>query len=327
MKKGRCVSVMKTVKIQKKGLHKPQIVVKEKWKTQIGYYLMFAAPALCMILWNYAPMFGLSMAFVDYKPQKGIFGSEFVGLKNFVQFFGSADFVRVFRNTLAYNIVRITLINLLCGMFFALLLYEIRNKVANKIYHTCMLLPSFLSWTVVSATLLIILHPSSGLLNKLLETMGIQVVSWYREANYWPFIIVLAQIFKDAGMASIYFYSALLSVDTELFAAASLDGANRIRQIIHISLPAMSKVLCITLITGVGGVLSGTISPYYELTFDSAALYDTTLVLGTYMLNGLGGGRYSFTTAVGLTQSIIGLILVLTSNAIVKRIDSESAMF
>jgi len=228
---------------------------------------------------------------------------------------------------LLYNIGRVLIVSLLAGMIFALLLYEIKSKIANKVYHTCMLLPAFLSWTVVSAALMILLQPDNGLINSALKSFGMQPISWYREQSYWPTIIIVCMIYKSAGMASIYFYSALLSVDTQLFEAAGLDGANRLMQIRHVSLPAMSKVFCITLITSLGDVLSGTISPYFELTFNAGELYDTTLVLGTYLLNGVGEGRFSYMAAVGLVQSVIGLILVLTSNAIVKRVDSESTLF
>lgn len=315
---------------KKKGTVSKRYIQKKvcsSWKTQIGYYLMFAGPAFCMILFNYIPMLGIYMAFIDYKPAKGFFGSKFIGLNNFIEFFDSIDFIRVFRNTVGYNLGRILIVNLLAGMILALLLYEIKSRVGNKIYHTCMLLPSFISWTVVSASLLIILHPDHGIINKFLEMSGMQSVGWYSQATYWPVIIILAMIYKDGGMASVYFYSALLGIDTELFDAANIDGAGRLKQIWYISLPAMQKVFCITLIAALGGTLSGTISPYYELTFNNGVLYETTLVLGTYLYNGIGGGRFSFMTAVGLVQSMVGLILVIISNIIVKHVDPESAMF
>ena len=301
--------------------------VGSNWKTQLGYYLMIAVPVIWIILVNYVPMFGVYLGFIDYKPAKGFFGSKFVGLANFEQFFTSYDFVRVFRNTLGYNLARILFVNVLAGMVFAVLLYEIKSKVANKIYHTCMLLPAFLAWTVVSAALMILLQPDKGLVNGFLEVIGMNPISWYQEKAYWPVIIMLAMIYKDAGLASIYFYSALLSIDPELFDAAGLDGAGRIKQIWHISLPAMSRVAGITLIAALGGTLSGSISPNYELTFNNGALYDTTLVLGTYLYNGLGGGRYSFMTAVGLVQSLVGLVLVVGSNMIIRRVDPDSALF
>ena len=314
----------KQPKVMKKSRLK---TVGGNWKVQLGYYLMIVVPVLWIVLVNYVPMFGIYLAFIDFKPAKGIFGSDFVGLKHFMNFFNSYDFARVFRNTLLYNVGRVLIVSLLTGMIFALLLYEIKSKVATKIYHTCMLLPAFLSWTVVSAALMILLQPDNGLVNSVLKNLGMQPISWYREQEYWPAIILFCMIYKNAGMASIYFYSSLLSIDAQLFEAASLDGANRLMQIRHVSLPAMSKVFCITLITSLGDVLSGTISPYYELTFNSGEIYDTTLVLGTYLLNGVGEGRFSYMAAVGLVQSVVGLILVLVSNSIVKRVDPDSTLF
>lgn len=303
------------------------IVRKYNWKTQFGYYLMFILPALLILVFNYIPMAGIYMGFTDYKPIKGIFGSEFVGLKHFIRFFNGKDFRIVFRNTLFYNIGRIVIVNLGCGILFALLLYEIKSRVGNKVFHTCMLLPAFLSWTVISAAVLIILQPDKGLLNGFLELFNVHKINWYTEDRYWPFIIIIAMIVKDAGMSSIYFYSALLSIDTELFDAANLDGAGRLRQIRHISIPALSSVFCITLIMQMGSVLSGGITPFYELTFNNGFLYDTTQTIGLYIYNGLGDGNLSFSTAVGVTQSLVGLILVLASNMVIKRVDPERAMF
>lgn len=301
--------------------------VSDNWKTQLGYWLMSAPGLFMVILFSYIPMIGIWLAFVDYKPAKGFFGSEFVGLRYFKQFIDSTDLLRVLRNTIGYSIANLVIVKLLVGILFALLLYEIKNKVTLKVYHTCMLLPAFLSWTVVSAALFILLNPDVGVVNGWLELFGLQPISWYREKAYWPYIIVFATIYKDAGMASIYFYSALLSIDTELFDSANLDGANRLRQIWYISLPSLRSVFCLTLIMGIGGIINTSMAPYYQLTFNSTVLYDTTLTLGIYMYNGIGAGRYSFTTAVGLFDSVIGLIMTLVINGIVKRIDPDSAMF
>lgn len=297
------------------------------WKTQTGYYAMFLVPALWMFLFSYLPMAGIYLAFIDYKPARGIAGSAFVGLKFFRQFFESIDCRRIIVNTLMYNVVRIALLNVFVGMLFALLLYEIKSHMANRIFQTAMLLPSFLSWTVVSAALMMLLHPARGVLNELLQALGLSPVSWYKEPKYWPTIIQLSYIYKDAGMASIYYFAALLSVDTELFDAASIDGAGRLRQIVHISIPALSKVLAITLITQMGSVLASGVSPFYELTLDSKALYETTQVIGTYTYHGITTGRFSFTAALSFFQSVIGLVLVLLVNGVIRRVDPESAMF
>ena len=159
------------------------------WKTQAGYYAMFLVPALWMLLFSYLPMAGIYLAFIDYKPAKGVFGSAFVGLKFFKRFFSSIDCRRIITNTLMYNIVRIVLLNVIAGMVFALLLYEIKSRTANKIFQTAMLLPSFLSWTVVSVALMMLLHPSRGVLNEILALFGLSPVSWYKEPKYWPTII------------------------------------------------------------------------------------------------------------------------------------------
>ena len=172
-----------------------------------------------------------------------------------------------------------------------------------------------------------LLHPARGVLNELLQALGLSPVSWYKEPKYWPTIIQLSYIYKDAGMASIYYFAALLSVDTELFDAASIDGAGRLRQIVHISIPALSKVLAITLITQMGSVLASGVSPFYELTLDSKALYETTQVIGTYTYHGITTGRFSFTAALSFFQSVIGLALVLLVNGVIRRVDPESAMF
>lgn len=318
---------MSEIQNRKKYVALKQRNVSENWKTQLGYYMMMLVPVIWIAISQYIPMAGIYLSFISYKPAKGIFGSEFVGLKYFKEFINSIDFIRVFRNTVGYNFGKLLLVTIFGAMFLALLLYEIKSRRANKIYHTCMLLPSFLSWTVVSATLLTFLNPDIGFLNRLLEFVGMEPISWYTEKGVWPIIILLAMFLKDAGMASVYFYSALLSIDTELFDAANIDGASRLKQIRHISIPAMSKVFCITLITALGGILQSGLEPHYNITFNKGALYDTTLTLAIYQLNGIGSGNYSFTAAVGLLQSLMGLILVLTANTIIKRVDPESAMF
>ena len=301
--------------------------VSGSWKVQLGYYLMMCLPVLVLILFNYVPMAGIYMAFVDFKPAKGIFGSDWVGLKWFLQFFRSMDFPRIFRNTILYNLVNILLVKIGCGVFFALLLYEIKSRLANKVFQTAMLLPNFLSWTVISACLYMFLAGGTGFFNQFLEAMGINAPFWYGEAKYWPFIIPVTAAYKGAGMASIYFFAALLSIDTELFDAARMDGASRLQQIRHISLPAVKGVISITLILAMGEVLTSGISPYYELTFDQGALYETTQVIGTYLKNGLMGGRYSYTAAVGLAESLISVVMVVGANGIVNKIDPDNALF
>ena len=299
-------------------------------KTQILYYAMAIVPILWIMVFHYLPMVGLRVGFANYTFKKGVFDSEWVGLKWFMQVFRTYDFKIMMRNTLLYNITRILLVDMFCGVVFALLLYEIKGKVSNKIFHTCMLLPAFLSWTVVAACLLLFGQPDTGMLNSVLESLGMERINIYREKEYWPYIITIAKIYKNSGFSSIYFYSALLSIDNQLFDAAKLDGANRLQQIRHISLPAIRTVFCITLISSLGGVLGGAVSPNYELIRGSTVLNDTTLTLGLYLRNSITtGSSYSFaqSTAVGLMQSVIGVILVTSSNAVIRKINSADSLF
>ena len=152
-------------------------------------------------------------------------------------------------------------------------------------------------------------------------------VKWYSEYKYWPAILIIVETWKQAGFASLYFYAALLSIDTSLFEAASLDGAKRLKQIWYISIPELKPMACITIIMRLGQILSADFGLFYQVPMDQGALYETTDVLATYLLRGLQGGAYGATAAVGLFQSVVGLILVLGSNAVIKKISPENAMF
>jgi putative aldouronate transport system permease protein len=272
-------------------------------------------------------MFGVVIAFKDYTYARGVLGSSWAGFKHFEFFFTSNDAVRILRNTILYSLANLLIVGLFLGMLLALMLYEVRSRVANKIYQTTMLVPHFLSWVVIAGIALLFLNPKTGLVNSFLTMLGGEKVAWYSEAQHWPFILMFFAIWKDAGMASLYFYAALLSIDTSLFEAASLDGAGRLRQIWYISIPCLKPMAAITLITRLGHILGAELGLFYQIPMDSGALYPTTDVIATYLYRGLEGGAISATAAVGLFQSVVGLILVLVSNAIIKRIDAENAMF
>lgn len=291
-------------------------------------YILLSLPAmLYLFIFNYLPMFGIVLAFKDYRPALGILKSKWIGFQYFEYFFSSNDAVRVLRNTILYNLVFLLVIGLFFGMLLAILLYEIRSKFCNKMYQTAMLLPFFLSYVIITAICYMILSPTSGFLNSLLTSFGMNPVKWYSEYKYWPAILIIVETWKQAGFASLYFYAALLSIDTSLFEAASLDGAKRLKQIWYISIPELKPMACITIIMRLGQILSSDFGLFYQVPMDQGALYETTDVLATYLLRGLQGGAYGATAAVGLFQSVVGLILVLGSNAVIKKISPENAMF
>lgn len=291
-------------------------------------YLLLALPAiLYLFIFNYLPMFGAIMAFKDYTYRSGIFGSPWAGWRHFQYFFTSNDAVRILRNTILYNLWFMLLIGVVGGAVIALLLYEVKSRMAVKVYQTSMLLPFFLSWVVLAGIAYLFLNPTSGLLNVLRQSMGLEKIMWYSEPKYWPVILTVCEVWKTIGMASLYFYAALLAIDPCLFEAASLDGAGKLKQMLHISIPELMPMVCITIITRLGGVLGGEFGLYYQIPMDSGALYPATDVLGTYLYRGLASGNFSATAAVGLFQSVVGLILVLISNSIIRKISPDNAMF
>lgn len=234
-------------------------------------YTLFALPALIyLLLFNYLPMSGIVVAFKDYKHVDGIWGSAWVGLKNFEFFFQSSDAWRILRNTIGYSLAILICLNLVGGMIVAILLYEVRNRFANKFYQTAMLLPDFVSWVVISFIAYLFLNPTNiGILNRLLTSLGLDAINWYNEPKYWPFIIVFFQMWKAVGMAALYYYAALLNVDPSLYEAAVMDGASKFRQIWHISVPELMPMACLVLITQLGGILGGSFDMFYQLPMNS----------------------------------------------------------
>ncbi|MBQ8648519.1 MAG: sugar ABC transporter permease [Clostridia bacterium] len=294
---------------------------------QLPYWLLALPAIIYLLMFNYAPMFGAIIAFKDYKVRDGIFGSEWVGLRNFKYFFSSVDAPRILRNTVLYNLAFIFITKILVAAIFALMMYEINSKLAAKVYQTSMLIPHFMSYVVISAVLMIFLNPTSGMFNVIRQQFGLEGIMWYSEPKYWPFIIVFVNTWKDAGFASLYLYSSLLAIDSSLFEAADLDGAGKLRKIWHISVPALIPMICIIIINSLGSIMSSGIDLFLTVPLESTALIPTTDVIATYTYRGLKSSNYSYTSAVGLFQGVVGLILVLTSNGIIRKVNPENAMF
>ena len=294
---------------------------------QLPYWLLALPAIIYLLMFNYAPMFGAIIAFKDYKVRDGIFGSEWVGLRNFKYFFSSVDAPRILRNTVLYNLAFIFITKILVAAIFALMMYEINSKFAAKVYQTSMLIPHFMSYVVISAVLMIFLNPTSGMFNVIRQQFGLEGIMWYSEPKYWPFIIVFVNTWKDAGFASLYLYSSLLAIDSSLFEAADLDGAGKLRKIWHISVPALIPMICIIIINSLGSIMSSGIDLFLTVPLESTALIPTTDVIATYTYRGLKSSNYSYTSAVGLFQGVVGLILVLTSNGIIRKVNPENAMF
>ncbi len=293
----------------------------------IPYFLMQLPGLAWLILFHFVPIFGIVIAFKDYKYAKGILGSTWCGLDNFKTFFSTNYAYRIFRNTIGYNLGWMLLVNLLLGMLVALMLYEVRNKTLNKIYQTSMLLPYFVSYVVIAYIGFLLFSHDNGLLNQIIKSLGGKEVYWYYEAKVWPFILTFFDAWKNIGMASLYYYAALLSIDPCLFEAASLDGAGRLKQIWYISVPELMPMASIVLISKVGSILGGTMDIFYQLPMDSSKVYSSTETIATYLYRGLTSGTVGTSAAVGLFQSVIGVILLLITNKIIRNLSPENAMF
>ncbi len=307
----------------------PSVLLKRKgkFKRNIPYFLIALPSIIYLIIFNYVPMYGVIIAFKDYSYAKGIMASPWAGFKHFEYFFTSNDAFRVLRNTILYSIADLLIIGLFMAMLMAILLYEINSKVAGKVYQTAILLPYYLSWVVIAGIVTLFLNHSSGFINQVLVSMGFKKILWYTQAKYWPVILIIAKLWREAGMASLYFYSAIIGIDTGLFEAASLDGAGRLKQIWYVTIPELAPMASMVLITRLGGILSSELGLFYNVTLDNGLLYPTTDVLSTYLYRGLSSGSFSATAAVGLFTSVVGIIMTLITNGIIKKINSENALY
>ena len=289
--------------------------------------LALCVPGLIMVIINnYLPMFGVIIAFKEYNYVDGILGSPFVGLKNFEFFFQSNDAAKIISNTLLYNCVNLLLKTVFC-VTVALLLYEINSKNCIKYFQTTMALPSTISAVVVAYIGYALLSFDNGVVNTILENIGAEKILFYNEAKYWPFFIIFAQQWSQIGIGMLMYYGTLMNIDSQLFEAAEIDGARRIKQIIHIAIPALVPVISLTLILGVGHMLDSGLGLNYQLPMNSPAVYSTTDVIGTYLLRGIQTGSMGVSAAVGLFQNVSGMILLLVTNGIVRKISPDNAVF
>jgi len=296
-------------------------------KDNFSFFLMSAPAVILVLIFSYIPMFGIVLAFKNYKYNKGILGSDWIGFKNFEFFFKSNDAMRITVNTLYLNFLFI-IIGIIIAVAVALLLYEVKRRAAVKFFQTTMIFPHFLSMVVVAYVVYAFLNPSFGFVNNLLRNMGQNEISWYSKPGYWPFILILVNVWKHFGMDSVVYYAALMGIDNEYFEAAEIDGANRLQQVWYISLPSIVPIIVILSILAVGRIFRADFGLFYQVTMDSGALYATTDVIDTYVFRALRQlNDVGMSSAVGLFQSIVGFVLVLITNGIVKRIDSNNALF
>jgi putative aldouronate transport system permease protein len=292
--------------------------------------LIMMIPGILYLLFNnYLPMLGIVIAFKDVNFAKGILHSDWIGFDNFEYLFKTSDAYIITRNTIMYNVVFIVLgtaLSLAC----AILLNEIKNKVLLKTYQSLITLPHLISMVIVSYLVYALLSADTGFINKtVLPWFGIEDgILWYSEAKYWPVILTLVNFWKGIGYSSIVFFAALMGIDEEYYEAARLDGANRWKQILHITLPMLTPVIIMLTLLGVGRIFYSDFGLFYQVPLNAGALFDTTATIDTYVFRGLtGSGDIGMSTAAGVYQSIVGFVLVVLANYSVRFYNKDNALF
>jgi len=303
--------------------------------SDIQLYTLCAIPILLVILFKYIPMGGIVIAFKRYNFADGIWGSPWVGFKNFEFFLKSDVFVTLVRNTLGNNFLFI-IFGIISSLAVAILLFELKSRMATKIFQTILITPHFMSWVIVAYMVLAILSPTEGFLNKMLMSVGIgsadSAIDWYSKPGAWPIILTIVSIWKNVGMDSVVYYASLMGIDTSLFEAAEVDGANKWQRTIHIVLPSLVPLIVILTILKIGGIFHADFGLFYNVTQDGAGgnLYKTTNVIDTWTFRAFkegSGDSYGQSAAMGLLQSIVGMILVITTNALSKKVDKDLGLF
>lgn len=322
------------MKSKAKKLPKEKLTMKDRMKrfrNNKELLLLTIPGAIWFLVFAYLPMFGVIVAFKRWRIHGGFFeslmNSKWVGFDNFKFLFQSSDAWLITKNTVLYNIVFIIL-GIVLPVTLAILLNELLNKKLAKFYQSSMFLPYFLSWVVVSYCLYAFLSPEKGYLNTIFASMGMDKVSWYTESVYWPFIIIIMSQWKGVGYGTVVYLASICGIDKTYYEAALIDGASKWQQIKNITIPLLKPIIIIMFITSIGGMFRSDFGLFYQLPKNSGALYPVTNVIDTYVYRGLMNlGNVGMSSAAALYQSFVGMILIITTNAIVKKVDEESAFF
>ena len=299
----------------------------KKMKRFLPIYLMMIPGFLYLIINNYIPMFGIIVAFKNYDYSLGIFGSKWNGLKNFKFLFKTKDAFTITRNTLVYNAVFIILGNSL-GILIAILLNEIRSKMAKKTYQTIILLPFLLSIVIVSYIVYGIFSTEFGIANHMLTSLGKDRISWYSTPKYWPFILTFINLWKNMGYNTVLYYATLIGIDVSYYEAAVVDGASRWQRIRYITIPSLIPTITIMVLMAISRIFYSDFGLFYQVPLNSGPLIDVTNTIDTYVYRGLReNSNIGMSAAAGLYQSVVGFIMVIAANTLVKRMGNGNELF
>lgn len=295
--------------------------------------LLALPTAAWFVLFCYLPMFGIIIAFKKYKPHKGmnffesLLASDWVGIKNFKFLFATPDAAIMFRNTVLYNVVFIIL-GLVVTVSLAIMISMLRSKKLAKVTQTAMFLPHFLSWVVVSYFAFAFLSSEKGLLNQIRDSFGLEAVQWYAEPKYWPVLIVFINLWKGIGYGMVVYLASISGIDESLYEAAIIDGAKKWQQVKYITLPMLQPIILIMFILSVGRIFSSDFGLFYQVPRNSGMLVDVTQTIDVYVYKALmGSNNIGFAAAGSVLQSVLGLIMIVGANLVVKKVDENSSLF
>lgn len=300
---------------------------KIEWKHWLPFYLMGLPGLIYMLFNNYLPLAGLQIAFKKFNYGKGMWLSQWNNFDNFKFLMSSNDIVIILRNTILYNLVFIIL-GMILGVTVAILFNQIRNKIQQQICQTLILLPYLMSMVIVAYLAYAFLAPESGLINSVITSLGGEKISWYTESKYWPFILTFINQWKGIGFGMVLYYSSIVSISIDFYEAAMLDGASKWKQILYITLPLLKPQLIMMLILSCGNIMRSDFGLFYQIPQNSGLLYSTTDTIDTYVYRMLmQNNNIGVSSAAGFIQSVVGFILVLTVNGIIRKISDDNALF
>lgn len=284
-------------------------------------YLMILPGIIYFIIYKYIPMYGLIISFQDYKPYLGISGSEWVGFAHFERLFTSSDFWMIFKNTLVLFALQI-FIYFPIPIIISLMLNEVKNAFFKRGVQTIIYIPHFMSWVVIVSISYVMLTLDGGIVNSVLESLGFNKINFLLSSEWFRPMYIIQVIWREAGWGTIIFLAAITAVDPQLYEAAKMDGANRFRQMWHITLPAIRSVIIVLLILKIGDVLELGFEHVYLLL--NASNREVAEIFDTYVyVAGLQQGQFSYSTAVGFFKGAVGLVMVIFANRLAKKFGEE----
>ncbi|WP_312426967.1 ABC transporter permease [Lacrimispora sp.] len=321
---------MKSKRIQKEAPGHKEDRKKEflrEIKRNKGLYLMCMPALIVLVMFCYIPFAGTWMAFTDFNVMDGIFGSKFVGLNNFKYFFSESSMGwRVTYNTLFINFFGIIL-GLIVPISISIFFNEIRSELFKKLAQSFMFFPYFLSWVVVGTIIYGFFSTDVGVINNMLRSLGMEPVKWYAEPKYWKGIIITASMWKWSGYSSIIYMAAMATFDGSLYEAAKVDGANKFQRILYLTIPMLKPTAVVLTLMSIGRIFYGDFGMIYGIVGNNPVLIDAVTVIDTYVYQSMRTLGFSYATAIGLFQSVMGLILVSAANRLAKKYNDGEGLF